>query len=283
VDDDNESLGFYEHYLKDVLDSVALTYDVWDKSAMGSPTVDQKHYPIVMWLTGDHRDVDLLPSDLAFLKDYLDSGHGRLFISGQDIAEHMSSTDPGMLNDYFHCSYGGSLAYQYMVRGVPGSVIGESDSLVITGYDDGAGNQISADWVVPNDDSEVCFRYLDGTAAALEIADPDYRAVFFGFGFEAVNSTYEDFNFATRLTVMRRILDFFDQESQAVCGDANGSGDIDIDDAVFLISYVYLSGPVPDPPETGDLNCDGKIDILDITILVNYLFRGGAEPCSMCP
>jgi uncharacterized protein (TIGR02145 family) len=32
-----------------------------------------------------------------------------------------------------------------------------------------------------------------------------------------------------------------------VCGDADGIGGIDIDDVVFLISYIFSGGPAPDP------------------------------------
>jgi hypothetical protein len=66
-----------------------------------------------------------------------------------------------------------------------------------------------------------------------------------------------------------------------LCGDANGSGVVDIDDAVYLIAYVYMSGPVPEPVDVGDVNCDGKIDLLDIVGIVNYLFRGGNSPCDV--
>jgi hypothetical protein len=31
------------------------------------------------------------------------------------------------------------------------------------------------------------------------------------------------------------------------CGDADGSGAIDIDDVVYLISYIFSGGPAPDP------------------------------------
>ncbi|MBU1319433.1 MAG: M6 family metalloprotease domain-containing protein [candidate division Zixibacteria bacterium] len=283
VDDDRSDIAYYEHYLTDVLDSLALTYDVWDKKTKGSPGVDQEIYPTVMWLTGDHRDTTLVPDDRTFIKNYLDAGGHKLFITGQDIAQHLSSTDPDMLSDYFHCSYGGSLVAQYMVRGAAGSYIGRTDSLIITGTDDGAANQASADWLIPADATEICFRYLDGSAAALEISEQDYRAVFFGFGFEAVNSTYTGYNFESRLTVMRRILKFFDLADEFICGDANNSGEVDIDDAIYLIAYSYLSGPAPIPVESGDLNCDGKINLLDIVGLVNYLFRGGPVPCSSCP
>ena len=32
-----------------------------------------------------------------------------------------------------------------------------------------------------------------------------------------------------------------------VCGDADASGEIDIDDVVFLIAYIFSGGPAPDP------------------------------------
>ncbi len=64
-----------------------------------------------------------------------------------------------------------------------------------------------------------------------------------------------------------------------LCGDADASGGVDIDDVICLISYVYLGGPEPDPLESGDVNCDQAINLLDIVGLVNYIFRGGPEPC----
>jgi len=64
-----------------------------------------------------------------------------------------------------------------------------------------------------------------------------------------------------------------------LCGDVDNSGMIDIDDAIYLINFVYMGGPMPVPTESGDVNCDGGIDLLDIVRIVNYLFRGGSAPC----
>jgi hypothetical protein len=61
-------------------------------------------------------------------------------------------------------------------------------------------------------------------------------------------------------------------------GDFNGDGAIDISDVVFLVNYLYISGPAPDPLELGDVNCDGSVDIADAVYLVNYLFIGGPPP-----
>jgi hypothetical protein len=61
-------------------------------------------------------------------------------------------------------------------------------------------------------------------------------------------------------------------------GDVNGDGFIDAGDVVFLINYLYTSGPAPEPVELGDVNCDGEVDAGDAIFLINYLFRNGPVP-----
>ncbi|MFH1894273.1 MAG: M64 family metallopeptidase [Candidatus Zixiibacteriota bacterium] len=63
------------------------------------------------------------------------------------------------------------------------------------------------------------------------------------------------------------------------CGDADGSTEIDIDDAVFLISYIFTGGHPPVPIETGDADCSSAIDIDDVVYLISYIFTGGPQPC----
>jgi len=64
-------------------------------------------------------------------------------------------------------------------------------------------------------------------------------------------------------------------------GDATGDGSIDIADVIYLINYLYVHGPSPDPLLTGDLNCDGTSDIGDVIYLINYLFKQGSSPCNL--
>ena len=66
-----------------------------------------------------------------------------------------------------------------------------------------------------------------------------------------------------------------------LCGDAEGSGSICIDDVVFLITYLYFGGPSPIPYAAGDVNCDGTVNLLDISKIVAYIFRGGHPPCDL--
>jgi len=63
-----------------------------------------------------------------------------------------------------------------------------------------------------------------------------------------------------------------------LCGDANSSGFVDIDDIVYLISYLFQGGPAPEPLEAGEVDCAGTIDIDDVVYLITYLFAGGPPP-----
>ncbi len=64
-----------------------------------------------------------------------------------------------------------------------------------------------------------------------------------------------------------------------VPGDADGSGGIDISDAVFLIGYIFSGGAAPNPLDAGDANCDHSVDISDAVYLISYIFSGGPAPC----
>jgi hypothetical protein len=64
-------------------------------------------------------------------------------------------------------------------------------------------------------------------------------------------------------------------------GDATGDGVINIADVMWMVNYLYRSGPYPASFEAGDANCDGDHGILDILILINYLYKGGRPPGCM--
>jgi CubicO group peptidase (beta-lactamase class C family) len=64
-----------------------------------------------------------------------------------------------------------------------------------------------------------------------------------------------------------------------LCGDPNAGGDIDIDDAVLLIAYIFSGSPDPVPYGSGDADCSGAIDIDDVVYLINFIFAGGNSPC----
>lgn len=75
----------------------------------------------------------------------------------------------------------------------------------------------------------------------------------------------------------------FEVSETSISGDANSNGMVDVDDAVFLIAYIFSGGSEPFPYSSGDCNCSDFIDIDDIVYLVNYIFSGGPPPCESTP
>jgi serine protease AprX len=63
-------------------------------------------------------------------------------------------------------------------------------------------------------------------------------------------------------------------------GDVTGDEQITISDAIYLLNYLYRSGPAPSPLLLGDTDCDDMVDAADVILVLNYLYRGGPEPCS---
>ncbi len=69
--------------------------------------------------------------------------------------------------------------------------------------------------------------------------------------------------------------------SSCLCGDANGSGSINISDAVFIINYIFAGGAAPNPLCLGDANGTGSVNISDAVYIINFIFGGGPTP--HCP
>jgi hypothetical protein len=67
-----------------------------------------------------------------------------------------------------------------------------------------------------------------------------------------------------------------------LCGDANYDQEINVGDAVFLINYIFNSGPAPDPLCVGDANGDGDGNVGDAVYLIAYVFNGGPPPVEPC-
>jgi len=66
-----------------------------------------------------------------------------------------------------------------------------------------------------------------------------------------------------------------------LCGDADGSGALNILDVSRIISYLYKNGAAPVPPEAGDADGSGSTNILDVSRLIGYLYKNGSAP--ICP
>jgi hypothetical protein len=60
-----------------------------------------------------------------------------------------------------------------------------------------------------------------------------------------------------------------------ICGDVNGDEQVNVGDAVFLISFIFKGGPAPDP-ECVETN------VGDAVYLIAYVFKSGPPPVDDC-
>lgn len=61
-------------------------------------------------------------------------------------------------------------------------------------------------------------------------------------------------------------------------GDADNSGSVNINDAVFILSYLFGQGQSPVCFDSADVKDDESISIADATFLLGYLFPNGNSP-----
>jgi len=64
----------------------------------------------------------------------------------------------------------------------------------------------------------------------------------------------------------------------ALVGDADFDGGLDLTDAVYILSVLFLGQRSPLCVQAADFNGDQWIDLSDAVALLNYLFLGGAGP-----
>ena len=69
-----------------------------------------------------------------------------------------------------------------------------------------------------------------------------------------------------------------ERETNFKRGDATGEGEIDLGDALFILRFLYQSGPAPSCADAADANDDGQVAMADGLQLLNYLFLGGVQP-----
>jgi hypothetical protein len=306
VDDDDGAS--YDTFFVSALNSVGVLYDVWTYKTSGAPSDPVLgSYQAVIWTTGDDfgsigNPSTLTAIDQANLQAYLNNG-GKLFLSSQDL---LFDNDPNdFIINYLHVAGHSDDQGENAVAGVAGDTITDGMSFTLS-Y---PFSNLS-DYIVPGTGATGIF-YRTGKAASvnregalasspppagfsanLNPGDPDlvdycalrypdtvsvgYKVVFFAFSFEAVPQSGADPNNAK--TVMARILNWFGISKSFTRGDVNQDGNINSADIVYLVNYLFVGGPEPQPWESGDVNCDGVVNSADIIYLVNYLFVGGPPP-----
>ncbi|MBN2313733.1 MAG: hypothetical protein JXM79_07365 [Sedimentisphaerales bacterium] len=200
---DGDQGADYERYFTDALSNIGRTCDIWENGARETISVETLvEYDTVIWSIP-------LSSMSEWEKNacmaYLDMG-GSLFITGQDIGSYMTSY--GYQVDHFYQNYlhaeWVNWAYGETLTGQARDPIGGGLILTIWGGD-GAYNQYSTDEIEPISPAVPVFTYEPGCEAALRVDTGTYKLVYFGFGFEGIDSQ------ADRDEVMMRVLHWLGQ------------------------------------------------------------------------
>lgn len=220
VADDDGGSG-YEKYFLSSIDTAGRTYYHHDVHESGeSVAFIMDEFPpgtILIWYTGDKEET-LTQEEQDSLSAFL-GRDGRLFLTGQNIAEDLSDQGSEFLSRWLHAAYVGNTELQY-VEGIPGDPVLDG-SLLRTRGSGGADNQYSRDVLVPDGFStSTCFYTMaggggpDSAVAGLLVDDTGRngsRIFYLGFGFEAVNKlSPSDSLYASRSELMGRILEWLE-------------------------------------------------------------------------
>jgi len=296
VDDDSSGTGYgnYESYYINAFDSTRIVYDIWDKRAKGDYAFSLSKYKILVWYTGDHRTSIFTSADIESLMSFLDNG-GRLFLTSQDAAEALYSSgvplDTLFLKNYLHCRFINANCTQRLIMGEPLDTVG--DTLYIQAYGVGsAENQTSKDVLLPDGSAITVLKYAKSgwnrvdSVAGIRYANSvnHSRVVFFGFGFEGMNPSGEEYQgqlFSMPHFVMHRVMEWL-KTADYIFGDASGDRIVDVSDVVWLMNYLFAGGPPPSLMAAGDANGDCVVDVSDVVCLLNYLFAHGPAPQEGC-
>ncbi|MDF1516167.1 MAG: carboxypeptidase regulatory-like domain-containing protein, partial [Anaerolineae bacterium] len=197
-------------YWSQALNALGYTYDlrVIKSPPQDTPSYQElSTYDIVLW--SSPRGAPGLVNGADPIHQFLSEG-GRLFISGQNIAffDGGGTYDTGpqeYLNDLLDASFAGELSVVNEIQGK-----GPFDGLQLPIFgQEGADNQISPDIIqLSKTDMTLqpwVFDSGQGAGSAVNLCTT-YRAMFFGFGFEAINGEHN------RVEVMRRSLDWLTTE-----------------------------------------------------------------------
>lgn len=127
---------------------------------------------------------------------------------------------------------------------------------------------LNADGVITHADTQIIIDYIfaGGTAPNMTLADVNND------GLVTISDAVALTNYITSLLSENPVGLLVEvQPEEYLRGDADASGNITLDDAKFLIAYIFAGGPAPSPLDRGDANKDGKVTISDVVTIVNHL------------
>lgn len=211
VNDDPQ--GYYGEFYQKPLSQLNLQAFHWvekDRGVVPVSTIKHFNSPILIWFTGDAEGEVLTVQERDSLKNFLQQG-GRLFLTGQNIAESLAKTD--FLKQILHVTFLSNTG-DLLLHGVKGDPIGDFLNKINLKDPPGANNQTSPDVLRADSLAHAVVVYdtlFSKRVAAIRAVNPETqsRLVFLGFGFEAISPGQEARpGFATPTKVMEKVLNW---------------------------------------------------------------------------
>jgi hypothetical protein len=261
-----------------IVDGYGNVYVTGGSQVVGAPYNEYDYATIKYYPNGDTAWVRRYDGPLAGFTDFAFKAaidlSGNVFVTGASgyWFDFLSNLDYGTVKYYPN----GDTAWVQRYYGpgdgddLPNDMVTDaSGNVYVTGYSLGSGTVYDYATIkyYPNGDTAWVIRY-NGTgngedranAIAVDGSDNVYVTG------ESWNGTFYDY-----VTI---------KYVQFLCGDVNRNGIVDLGDLVYLISYLYKSGPPPVPIlHAGDANCDENVNLGDIVYLITYLYKDGPAPC----
>ncbi len=187
VADDGGYFQYSTGLLTYQLDVLGVSYDVWDTSLSGSPSLKVLNsYLIVFWNCGPAWSDTLSTEDQNNLIAYMNNG-GRLVLMGQDILWDLGGLTP-LFTDYFHISN----YYQDWIEGYSTTVYGIAGNPITGNYTSGlilnSTYYLYIDELVNDGSAEVSDIFNDeyDYSIGVMVNNTTYRAIYMAFPYECL-------------------------------------------------------------------------------------------------
>lgn len=191
VNDDENNDYFTYYYYANHLETLTTTYEVFHRNQNQLPLVETWHESDgVFWLTGTAETTAMTDNELDLIQEYLNSG-GKLFISGQDVAESVSLLPDGgpRLRDVLHCELVADNSLDFDLRTTANPFVETNLATIIMGSG-GASNQTDPD-VIQATTGALPIIVFDPAQTerqgGIYFAAEETRLMFLSFGFESIN------------------------------------------------------------------------------------------------
>ncbi len=147
---------------------------------------------IIIVYSGKNKDTLFENSFIDSLKNFLDSG-GRLFMSGQNLAEFLNTSNQEFLNNYLGINYVKNAGiFTNKIYGKSGDLFGNDIPNLRVNGSEGAANETSMDIIQSLSNFNVSFAFkTDGSDATggWRTFPSGAKLFYLGFGFESINDS----------------------------------------------------------------------------------------------